>query len=275
MKPLFDPLNPNVIIFDRLDSTSNEADRMIKSGYADHGLIIWAREQQSGHGRYGRKWISRDGNLTFSVIINNDSKVKNLAIYPFLTALAIKDALLELNKSLEINFKWPNDILLHDKKIAGILYESKISGDEVNFLVCGIGLNITSSPSEINTASSLHEENIYNITADQIIFRIIQNMDKYFKLLEKNNAETKIYNLWLENAYKLGEELVVVSGNDKMKGKFETIEDGNLILLDHNERHVISTGDVFFSDDDNIITAASNMEFTNVTFLNINKNKNK
>lgn len=273
MSLLFDPINPNIIIFDRLDSTSNEANRIIDSGYGEHGLTIWAKRQEAGHGRYGRKWLAEEGNLTFSVLIKNDQTVKNLAIYPFLTALAIRDAIMEFNDLAAIKFKWPNDILLNGKKIAGILYESRISGSKVNFLICGIGLNISSFPSGIAQVTSLAAENIQNIEAGQIIFKILQHMDKYLKLSAEPSQEQQIYEEWLKYAYRLGEELTVISASKQIKGQFETIENGNLILRSEEKRHIIATGDVFFAEDSRIITTMSNVELGNVTFLNINKNK--
>jgi len=272
-KPLFDPTDPNILIFDKLDSTSSEAKRMIKSGYAEHGLIVWAQEQDSGHGRYGRKWQSRPGNLTFSVVIENQKQFSDLAIYPFIAALAIRDALVEHDAELDVRFKWPNDILLNGKKMGGILFESEIQGDSLDYLICGIGINITNSPTDIKNSTSLYEEEIKNITADQLIFGIVINLDKYLKLSDSKNGAAAIYNLWLDYADKLGEDIIVVSGDEQIKGKFETIEDGNLIIVEKTERRVISTGDVFFSEDEKIITTASNVELTNVTFLNTNRKK--
>ena len=274
-KPLFDLEAPNILIYDVLDSTSLEAKNIIKSGYAEHGLIIWAKKQSKGYGRYNRNWHAEAGNLSFSFVIENKFAIDQISIYPFIAALSIRDSLLTyLNKQQvsELQFKWPNDILFQGKKIAGIIFESEIQDENINNMVCGIGLNIVSSPENLQFSTSLYENNIKNnIKLDDILCNIMINFDKYIKLSIEQGNEI-IYQTWLEAAYNLGKQVIIISGKEEMKGVFEGIEDGNLVLMmNQGQKRLICTGDVFFSEKEKITSLLHNVN-NNVTFLRTRQN---
>ena len=248
----------NIIIYDKLDSSSLEAQKIIRAGNAKNGLIIWAKEQTKGHGRYGRIWASNDkNNLTFSLIIRNERSIEAMTIYPFISALAIKDAInlfLTPEQSKHLKFKWPNDLLLHNKKISGILLESEVKGNIIEYIICGIGINISSSPSHLKYATSLYAEKIKNINPTQLLQNIAINFEQYLNMANIKNDQT-IYDLWLKDAYNLNEEIIVITTKEEIKGIFEGIENGNLIIRQKNgDKRVVLTGDVFFSENEKITT---------------------
>ena len=248
IEPLFDSACPNVLIYDKLDSSSTEAKKIIQSGYAEHGMIIWAKEQSNAYGRYGRDWQSQIGNLSFSFIIANNLLTNQLATYPFIAALAIKDALLtylDHKQQQYLQFKWPNDILFKGKKIAGVIFESELQGDNINYIICGIGLNILHRPNDIEFATSLKDNHIDNISLDKVLCDIMLGFDKYINLLSQHGDEF-IYNKWLEHAANIGKKLIVMSGSKEIEGVFTGIKEGNLILKDNDGlEQLIATGDVF------------------------------
>ena len=127
--------------FDSVGSTNNEALAWATSGARDLSLVI-ADEQTAGRGRLDRKWITPKGTaLALSLILRPTTEEKlHISRVTGLAALAITDALRTYGLTSEI--KWPNDILLNRRKVAGILVESVWSGDEVDGLVIGIGLNV-------------------------------------------------------------------------------------------------------------------------------------
>ncbi|RPJ26480.1 MAG: biotin--[acetyl-CoA-carboxylase] ligase [Chloroflexi bacterium] len=131
----------DVRYFDSIGSTNNEALAWATSGAKDLSLVI-SDEQTAGRGRLDRKWFTPRGTaLAFSLILRPTAEEK-----PYLTrtvglaALAIADTL--RTRDLVAQIKWPNDVLLNGCKLAGILIESVWSGDEVDYLVIGIGVNI-------------------------------------------------------------------------------------------------------------------------------------
>jgi BirA family biotin operon repressor/biotin-[acetyl-CoA-carboxylase] ligase len=270
IEPLFDPASPNVLIYDKLDSTSTEAKKIIQSGYAEHGMIIWAKEQSKSYGRYGRNWQSLPGNLSFSFIVNSQLLDNQLTSYPFIAALAIKDALstcLNAAQQQELQFKWPNDILFRGKKVAGVIFESELKGAKINHIICGIGINIVAAPDNIEFATSFKDHKINNIALDKIVCETMSNFDKYINLLSKYNEEF-IYKKWLESAAHIGKKLIVLSGDKEVEGVFLGIKKGSLILQsDSGSEHSIATGDVFFSQSEKITTLLHKVS-NNITFLN-------
>ena len=277
-KPLFDFECPNILIYDKLDSTSSEAKKIINSGHAEHGLIIWAKKQLNGHGRYGANWDSGEGNLTFSFVIDNERSFNKIAVYPFVTALAIKASLekhLDQSQMNQLSFKWPNDILFAGKKIAGIIFESEIQNQKISKIICGIGLNIASSPKGLQFATSLSNEGIEQIKIDELLFSIIINFDNYMNEAEQQGDEY-IYKKWMESAYKLNEEIIVMSGSEEIRGVFLGIEQGNIIIENKQlGRKLISTGNVFFSEKEKITTIFNNLDVKNITFLKSYKAKSE
>ncbi len=246
---LLDKQDPNILIFDNLDSTSAEAKRIIQAGYAENGLIVWAKNQSNSYGRYGKIWQSGVGNLHFSFIL--DHIVDNISVYPFISALAIRNALSFTN--LKIEFKWPNDLLINDKKIAGILLESNIENNRIDKMICGIGLNVNFFPKELETATSLLNEGIENVSLDKILFNIMENYDKYLKKLKDPRKEDEIYQEWLEYSAHLNQEIIVTSMNEEIRGKFVGIDKGCLLLKIDTEIKKIISGSVFFNEEEKTI----------------------
>jgi BirA family biotin operon repressor/biotin-[acetyl-CoA-carboxylase] ligase len=145
-------IGKNIVSFDTLDSTSDEARRRIRQGEGE-GLVVMAASQSAGHGKPGAKWYSPRGNLYLSAVVAPRRNPGDLAILTLTTALAGRSCLQRFVK-LPIIIKWPNDLLVRQKKIAGILIEGVPSGQ----LIIGIGINLASIPDEVSaTATSLEK----------------------------------------------------------------------------------------------------------------------
>src|ERR1700733_4426211 len=117
----------HLLSFDTLDSTNEEAQRLAKGGGC-HGAVIWAKKQTEGKGRMGRSWISSDGNLFVSVLLQPDKPLREFTQLSFVAAVATLESLEPLLEKGKLQCKWPNDILLDGKKVGGILLESFQAG---------------------------------------------------------------------------------------------------------------------------------------------------
>src|SRR6185369_15125350 len=115
----------HLLSYDELDSTNEEAKRLAEGGGA-HGAVIWAKRQTEGRGRMGRLWVSAEGNLFCSILLNPQCEQEICAQLSFVAAVAAAEALNSIipDDEEKISCKWPNDILLGSKKIGGILLES-------------------------------------------------------------------------------------------------------------------------------------------------------
>ncbi|MDT7952916.1 MAG: biotin--[acetyl-CoA-carboxylase] ligase [Acetobacteraceae bacterium] len=133
------------LTFDQLDSTMLEAGRQATAG-ARGPLVICARVQTGGHGRHGRNWASPAGNLYWTMLLDGQAERPRDAGMAFAAGLAVMDALGTCGvPAVRLRLKWPNDVLLDSRKLAGLLIEASLIGKEARIIV-GIGINVASSP---------------------------------------------------------------------------------------------------------------------------------
>ena len=132
-----------VIWRDALGSTNTELAELARMGQIASGTVLAAHEQTAGRGRYERKWLTKAGeNLTFSLCLQTPAVFPRVASVPMAAGLAVADLLREAY-SLPALVKWPNDVMLHDRKISGILSENvAVTGYHGSTLIVGIGLNL-------------------------------------------------------------------------------------------------------------------------------------
>lgn len=142
-----------VIELESVDSTNNYAAERSGLPEMGHGTVILAQEQTAGRGQRGRTWISAKGlDLTFSLVLRpTDLKAAGQFVISKVAALALHDVVTEALRTSAglgggmVRIKWPNDILIGSRKVAGILIQNELVGDRVAFCVVGIGLNVNSS----------------------------------------------------------------------------------------------------------------------------------
>ena len=155
-------------IFKRVISTNNSAINIIKRFNINHGMII-SDYQKKGRGQYGRKWISFKGNLFVSFFYDLDKTNLSIKNLTRLNCNLVKKTISNFYKK-KIIFKPPNDLLIHNKKICGILQETITKKDQ-NFLIIGIGINIVKSPSISNYPTT----NLYEITGKKFSYKLVAN----------------------------------------------------------------------------------------------------
>ncbi len=238
-----------LVALDEIDSTNDEAKRLIGQGAGD-GTLVWARAQLRGRGRRGREWVSPPGNLYCSVILRPECTPAQAAQLSFAAALALADGLSPLvPPHSQITFKWPNDVLFNEKKVAGILLESSTAeSGRVDWLVLGLGVNVASSPADTAfPATSLHEEG----SGPVAVVEVLENFSRH--LLTQINrwrddGFAPIREKWLRRAAGVGEEVTVVLESETLTGEFVGIDEtGALIIgLAGGERRTVTSSDVFF-----------------------------
>src|SRR5690348_1654566 len=144
------PAEYRLHFYDTIGSTNDEAKALARAGAAE-GTLVWAGEQTAGRGRRGRVWSSPPGNLYLTLIVRPSVPPPRAAQLGFIASVALAEGIAALcGPSLDIGCKWPNDILIAGRKLAGILLESEISGGEAtDFVVIGSGANLMSRPDEV------------------------------------------------------------------------------------------------------------------------------
>jgi len=229
--------------FNTLSSTNDKAKELAKKGHSN--LVVVAEKQEKGRGRFGRNWSSNFGGLYMTIIL----KVKNLDNVNYLTliaSLAVAKTIIKLSK-LDAKVKWPNDVLINNKKICGILTET-ISGAE-NYALIGIGVNINQkkiSKSIIKKSTSLKIETNKNYNIKKIIKITIKEFNKLF-IQYKNNNYKKIISVWKEYSHTLGKNVKAKTLSGEYIGKAVDVDkECNLILkLNNGKIKKIIEGDIF------------------------------
>jgi len=242
----------DIVCLKETDATNLRAKELAGSG-APEGTVVIAETQTMGRGRKGRTWFSpyREG-IYVSIIVRPEISPSAAPRMTLMAAVAVAEALDSLVQ-LKVKIKWPNDILVNDRKLAGILTEMSMEMDEVEYMVVGLGLNVNtparSFPEEIGgNATSILIETGERFSRVDLIQAYLKCYDNYYEIL-KRNGFAPIMKRWKEFSDIIGRRVTVDVIGKKHIGKVVDIDDdGVLILKDDQSRfHRIFSGDVCFT----------------------------
>ena len=175
--------------FPQIDSTNSHASRLAAQG-APEGEIVLADTQSQGRGRLGRRWVSPpQANLYLSIILRPRLAPVHAPQITLMAAVALADTIGSF-VSARPAIKWPNDILLQGKKVAGILTELSCAGDCVDFVILGMGVNINFLPNEMpadirERATSLFAVMQEKVSREAVLRRLIHDLDRCYGELEE------------------------------------------------------------------------------------------
>ncbi|WP_366554023.1 biotin--[acetyl-CoA-carboxylase] ligase [Aquibaculum sediminis] len=241
-----------LVALDSVASTMDEARRLAEEEGAEDGTLVWAREQSGGRGRLGRQWESPRGNLYLTLVLRPDCPPAEAAQLGFLAAVAVSDAIGAVSPPVETTFKWPNDVLLHGNKVAGILMESRSTPDGgLDYLLLGCGVNVAHFPRDLMyTATSMHYE---GVPKDVTEVDLLEAFGRHFlswvsRWLDDGFAPVR--KAWLRHAAGIGERIEVRLPRETLTGVFRELDEaGHLILeLEGGERRRIASGEVFLTE---------------------------
>lgn len=177
-------IGKKLLFLDRVDSTNKYAQRLAKSG-VEEGLVVISDHQHAGKGRLDRSWFSPKGlNLYLSYILKPDIEIEDVNIFTFISSVAIVNTLSEYDINSDI--KWPNDVLINQKKVSGVLTELNIGDDRVEYVVVGVGVNLNIDTAELDSnnlldiATSVYIESGKKVDRNQFLIKMLNNTDKCY-----------------------------------------------------------------------------------------------
>lgn len=231
-----------------IGSTNDEAFRLGEEG-APEGTVLIAESQSSGRGRMQRIWYSPPGaNIYTSMILRPPVGTIQATQIPIAAGVAVAETINEFCPG-KASIKWPNDVLIGGKKVCGILAQMKMSGQTVDFIVVGIGINVNLAreqyPHDIQEiATSLAIEAGREISRPDLIIRLYENMAKWYRELTRNGFSA-VRERWLNLSEMIGKTVSVMFQNETVSGKAVGLdEDGSLILMTaNNQKLTVSAGD--------------------------------
>jgi len=216
-------------------------------------IVVWTYNQTAGRGRENRKWIDfKDKNLALSVLFE-PTEPFNINWYIAATSLSLIDTL-DYYGIRERWIKWPNDVYINGKKLAGILAESVWNGNRIDRLIIGIGINVNTEKEEIalidKKATSVAIEKGSKIDIKEWTERFIQNLSYRFEILLEQNRIDKIKEDWLKESKIIGKKVEWIDINKNVReGIVEDIDnDGFLVLKIGNDIIKVMSGDIALKD---------------------------
>ncbi|MBI5633696.1 MAG: biotin--[acetyl-CoA-carboxylase] ligase [Nitrospirae bacterium] len=242
----------DLMVRDSVESTNDVAMSLAAKGGIFPGTVIVADHQTRGKGRLGRTWESPAGkNIYLSLIIRPELEPRDTTMLTILAAVAGALAL-QRSCNIAVSIKWPNDLVISDKKLGGILTEVRADPDRVAVAVIGIGINVNMNSRNLpeairDTATSVRIVTGKNHQRNEIIIQLLGEFEKWFSILKKEGKKP-LLDAWRNNSSTLGRKVNVVMRDVTWSGIAEDIDDSGMLILKmrSGERKTISTGDISF-----------------------------
>ena len=242
-------LGNRIYYFNTIDTTQNFAMK-IASKKNEDGSVVISKKQTGGRGRMKRKWRSPVGGIWMSVIIHPEFDVTHATLVPIATSLALCIA---IEKTLKINtkLKWPNDVILNGKKVAGVLIDASIISNQIESMVLGIGINFKINPDELESSIKT-TPNFYGVATlvkknenmSPLIKQFLYELEKVLALINSSQIK-KIRNEWTKRSSTIGRNVSIITNEGRINGKAVRIDnDGGLIISMGKKTKRILVGDI-------------------------------
>ena len=237
--------------FDSIDSTQDFALK-IASQDNENGTIIISKKQTGGKGRMKRKWFSPVGGVWMSIIIHPDFDISNTTLVPIATSLALCMA---IEKTIKIRpkLKWPNDITIKGKKVAGILVDTSIESNKIESLILGVGINFKIKQEKLKK-NIVNSPNYYGATtlvkknesALHLVQQFLYELEVIFQWINSGLTKKIIFE-WAKRSSTIGKNISIIDDKKIVTGKAIKIDnDGALIISKNKQTTRILIGDVTY-----------------------------
>ena len=236
------------------ESTMEDARRMLERWRVGHGAIVLAETQTAGRGRDGRSWVSPpDVNLHFTLMIVPPPK--GLRPLPFVTplamAMAIEEVAITHNARLRVDLKWPNDLLIGDRKLGGVLIETGTNNEGATVALIGVGVNVNIDVAEYpeiaDIAVSVKETLGFEVPRELILAAFCNHFEALYE--DAIAGDDVPFYSWKDRLVTLGRDVTATGGGAVVKGRaVDVAEDGALLIQQPNGKKVrVDAGDVTLS----------------------------
>jgi BirA family biotin operon repressor/biotin-[acetyl-CoA-carboxylase] ligase len=226
-------LGRNLVYLPETASTNADARRLAAAGAPD-GTVVVAEYQSAGRGRLERRWVAPPGSsLLASVLLRPDLAPYRAQRLTMLAGLAAADAI-EAETGLHAGLKWPNDLLIGERKVGGILTEVDVSGERLSYAVLGIGLNVNLDPAALpgellERATSLSAELGREVDRLSLLLALLALLEKRYIALGAGAAD--LHREWAGRLVTVGREVVVSAGDGEWWGVAEGVDDDGALLV--------------------------------------------
>lgn len=239
-------------VFDNLESTNSTAKDLAKAGGAE-GAVVIARTQGHGRGRFERSWESPEGGVYLSLILRPSVPRQNTSLLSFVAALAVTKSI--NTYGIHATIKWPNDVRVNGRKIAGILLESEGEGPTINYVVVGIGINLAIDLKRLSAdlqtkSTSLLNELHHPVDYHEFLRTLFMTFEHYYEVFEGQRFG-EIIDEWKTYSDTLGKNIRVRTMTETLQGTAVDIDQSGFLLLwtANGETKKILSGDCLYFDE--------------------------
>ncbi len=212
--------------FDETSSTMEIAKELAQKGCPDFTVVIAGR-QNNGRGRLQRAWISDDGGLYFTMVLRPRLPIVLSSRVSFMASLTLARVLQQWCK-IDARVKWPNDILVDERKISGMLTELEAEADQVNFINIGIGINVNNDPSELEPkASSIKKILGKPVSRKELLARFLDELENRMQPAELKGVVSE----WKRYTVTLNRQVQIVTNLETSEGLAVDVDDNGALLL--------------------------------------------
>ncbi|MEO9309102.1 MAG: biotin--[acetyl-CoA-carboxylase] ligase [Nitrososphaera sp.] len=246
-------LGKKVYYFDSIDSTQNFAASIAKNQNED-GTVVISETQKAGKGRQGRTWISPKGGIWLSIVLRPSFDVSKVTLMPFAAAVALSNA---IQKTLGIitELKWPNDLTLNGKKVAGMIIDASIESTRIESLVLGVGINFRVDPSQIEKKIR-HGPNFYGVSTlvnqknrtkpSKLVQSFLEELETVLAFFASDKTQ-HIINQWMKKSSTIGSTVSVITQGNTVSGKAVKLDNDGALIIKQNSKSIrVTTGDVIY-----------------------------
>lgn len=243
-------LGNKVIFLKETDSTNDELKRLAVNG-APEGTVVLAEKQLSGRGRRGRTWEMAEGKgIMMSILLRPEIAPGDIQAITLAASSAVCKAI-EPFTSIKPGIKWPNDILLGNKKVCGILTEMTAEPDRVHSIIVGIGLNVLQNEEDFTdqlreTATSIALNSTVKVSRYVLAIRILEEFEDLYLDYLKRHSSAKFLDIWRSFSSTIGCDIIIYQGEKIWTAKaLDVLDDGRLLVeTADGRRQAISSGEI-------------------------------
>ena len=240
-----------IYYFDTINSTQNFAVGLA-SRTQENGTVVIAQKQTQGKGRLSRKWTSPSGGIWISVILRPEFEISSSTLFPIISSLALAIAIEKILK-IKPQIKWPNDVTMNDKKVAGILVDASVESGKIDYLILGVGVNFKINVSEVekaikNTGNNYGVATLVNknnkTNPAQLVKAFLLELERWYKLFLDGKSDY-IIKQWTKRSSTIGKRVRVASLSGPIHGRAVKIDkDGALVISNKGKSQRVLVGDV-------------------------------
>ncbi len=247
-----DIIGRKIYYFDTIDSTQNFALKLSQRHH-ENGSVVIAKRQTKGRGRLNRRWISPSGGIWLSILLKPNFDLSHTSLFPMATSLALAIAI-EKTLKIDTKLKWPNDLTIKNRKVAGILIDAAIESNKIEYLIIGVGINFKIKTTSVSRQIKNQNYDVATLVEKEqgnpveLLQQFLFELEQVYNLIISDKVN-EIRKKWIKRSSTIGKNVTATTTTEVLKGKAIGIDEtGALLLSKDGKIRRLLAGDVFYKN---------------------------